>query len=138
MDEAAYYMTAPDRISERQVQDYLLYAYGLRIGEAVALPVTAVDSKQMILRVIGKRNKQRALPPTELKKSSDKTPRYDPKTRLVPCMDRLGARLHFRVFSSSIRSASTGRLLKYSNHRTIIAPRISGPSSRYSARVFPQ
>lgn len=43
----------------------LIYAYGLRIGEAVALPVTAVDSKQMVLRVIGKRNKQRALPLTE-------------------------------------------------------------------------
>lgn len=37
----------------------------MRIGEAVALPVTAVDSKQMVLRVIGKRNKQRALPLTE-------------------------------------------------------------------------
>ena len=39
--------------------------YGLRIGEAVTLPVTAIDSKQMILRVIGKRNKERALPLTE-------------------------------------------------------------------------
>lgn len=43
----------------------VIYAYGLRIGEAVTLPVTAVDSKQMILRVIGKRNKERALPLTE-------------------------------------------------------------------------
>ena len=43
----------------------LIYAYGLRISEAVTLPITAVDSKQMILRVIGKRNKQRALPLTE-------------------------------------------------------------------------
>jgi len=43
----------------------LIYAYGLRIAEAVALPVTAVDSKQMVLRVIGKRNKERALPLTE-------------------------------------------------------------------------
>ena len=43
----------------------LIYAYGLRIGEAITLPVTAVDSTQMILRVIGKRNKQRALPLTE-------------------------------------------------------------------------
>jgi site-specific recombinase XerD len=43
----------------------LIYAYGLRIGEAVTLPVTAVDSKQMVLRVIGKRNKERALPLTE-------------------------------------------------------------------------
>ena len=40
----------------------LIYAYGLRISEAVTLPVTAVDSKQMVLRVIGKRNKERALP----------------------------------------------------------------------------
>ena len=43
----------------------VIYAYGLRIGEAITLPVTAVDSKQMVLRVIGKRNKQRALPLTE-------------------------------------------------------------------------
>jgi site-specific recombinase XerD len=37
----------------------------LRIGEALALPVSAVDSDQMLLRVIGKRNKERALPLTE-------------------------------------------------------------------------
>jgi site-specific recombinase XerD len=43
----------------------LAYACGLRIGEAVALPVSAVDSKRMLLRVIGKRNKERALPLTE-------------------------------------------------------------------------
>jgi site-specific recombinase XerD len=43
----------------------LIYAYGLRITEAVTLPVTAVDSKQMALHVIGKRNKQRVLPLTE-------------------------------------------------------------------------
>ncbi len=28
----------------------LVYAYGLRIGEAIKLPVTAVDSKQLLLR----------------------------------------------------------------------------------------
>jgi site-specific recombinase XerD len=43
----------------------LTYAYGLRISEAITLPVTAVDSKQMVLRLIGKRNKERALPLTE-------------------------------------------------------------------------
>ncbi len=43
----------------------LIYAYGLRISEAVTLPITAIDSKQMILHVIGKRNKQRVLPLTE-------------------------------------------------------------------------
>ena len=44
----------------------LVYAYGLRIGEAIKLPVTAVDSKQLLLRVIGKGNKERALPLTEV------------------------------------------------------------------------
>lgn len=44
----------------------LAYAYGLRIGEAISLPVTAVDSKQLLLRVIGKGNKERALPLTEV------------------------------------------------------------------------
>ena len=43
----------------------LIYAYGLRINEAVTLPVSAVDSKQMVLRVIGKRNKERILPLTD-------------------------------------------------------------------------
>jgi len=39
-----------------------IYSCGLRIGKTVELPVSAIDSKQMLLRVIGKRNKQRALP----------------------------------------------------------------------------
>jgi site-specific recombinase XerD len=43
----------------------LIYAYGLRITEAVTLPISAVDPKQMVLRVIGKRNKERILPLTE-------------------------------------------------------------------------
>jgi len=43
----------------------LIYACGLRLRETVELPVSAVDSKQMLLRVIGKRNKERALPLTE-------------------------------------------------------------------------
>jgi site-specific recombinase XerD len=43
----------------------LIYAYGLRISEAITLPVTAVDSKRLLLRVIGKRNRERALPLTE-------------------------------------------------------------------------
>lgn len=37
----------------------------MRISEAVTLPVSAVDSKQMVLRVVGKGNKERILPLTE-------------------------------------------------------------------------
>jgi site-specific recombinase XerD len=37
----------------------------LRITEAITLPISAVDSKQMVLRVIGKGNKERILPLTE-------------------------------------------------------------------------
>jgi site-specific recombinase XerD len=40
----------------------MMYGCGLRIGEAVSLPVGAVDSKRMSLRVIGKRNKERCVP----------------------------------------------------------------------------
>jgi integrase/recombinase XerD len=43
----------------------LIYAYGLRITEAVTLPISAVDSKQMVLHVIGKGNKERILPLTD-------------------------------------------------------------------------
>lgn len=43
----------------------LIYAYGLRMSEAITLPVAAVDSTQMVLRGIGKRNKQRVLPLTD-------------------------------------------------------------------------
>lgn len=42
-----------------------MYACGLRIGDAVALPVSAVDSREMVLRVIGKRNRQRLIPINE-------------------------------------------------------------------------
>ncbi len=37
----------------------------MRITEAVTLPISAVDSKQMLVRVVGKRNKERILPLTE-------------------------------------------------------------------------
>ena len=40
----------------------LMYACGLRIGEAVALPVSAIDSPQMLLRIVGKGDKERAVP----------------------------------------------------------------------------
>jgi len=40
----------------------LMYACGLRIGEAAALPISAIDSRQMLLRIVGKGNKERAVP----------------------------------------------------------------------------
>ncbi len=43
----------------------LIYAYGLRISEAVSLPISSIDSKQLLLHVIGKRNKERVLPLTK-------------------------------------------------------------------------
>jgi len=39
-----------------------MYVTGLRIGDAVRLPITAVDSQSMVLRVIGKGNKERIIP----------------------------------------------------------------------------
>ena len=43
----------------------LIYSYGLRIREAAKLPIRAIDSNAMTLRVIGKRNRERILPLTE-------------------------------------------------------------------------
>ena len=40
----------------------LTYACGLRISEAVALPIAAIDSAQMLLRIMGKGAKERAVP----------------------------------------------------------------------------
>jgi len=42
-----------------------MYACGLRISEAAKLPITAVDSKQILLRIVGKRNKERVVPLSE-------------------------------------------------------------------------
>lgn len=39
-----------------------MYGCGLRIGEAVKLPISAIDSRQRLLRVVGKRNKERVVP----------------------------------------------------------------------------
>src|SRR5262249_3620563 len=40
----------------------LMYACGLRISEAAALPVTAIDKTSGLLRVVGKGNKERIVP----------------------------------------------------------------------------
>ena len=42
-----------------------MYACGLRIGDAVKLPISAVDSKAMVLRIVGKRNRERYFPINE-------------------------------------------------------------------------
>ena len=39
-----------------------MYACGLRISEAVGLPVGAIDSQQKLIRLVGKGNKERAVP----------------------------------------------------------------------------
>jgi len=39
-----------------------MYACGLRIGDAVKLSISAVDSQNMVLRVIGKGNRERLVP----------------------------------------------------------------------------
>jgi len=39
-----------------------MYACGLRVGDAIRLPVSAVDSQAMLLRIIGKGNKERIIP----------------------------------------------------------------------------
>jgi site-specific recombinase XerD len=54
-------------IATLQRPDYQLccsfmLALGLRIGDVVALPVAAIDATQMLVRVIGKRNKERVVP----------------------------------------------------------------------------
>jgi integrase/recombinase XerD len=40
----------------------LMYSLGLRISESHTLPVSAIDSKRLVLRVIGKRNTERIVP----------------------------------------------------------------------------
>ncbi|HKM63628.1 MAG TPA: tyrosine-type recombinase/integrase [Acidisphaera sp.] len=66
----------PESLAEEQVRRLLggvrnpvhrtclsvMYACGLRIGEATTLEVTAVDRGRRVLRVIGKGNKQRLVP----------------------------------------------------------------------------
>jgi site-specific recombinase XerD len=39
-----------------------MYACGLRLSEGASLPVSAVDSKQMLLHIIGKGSKERVVP----------------------------------------------------------------------------
>ncbi len=39
-----------------------MLALGLRIGDVVVLPVKSIDATQMLVRVIGKRNKERVVP----------------------------------------------------------------------------
>jgi integrase/recombinase XerD len=41
---------------------HLMYCCGLRISEAVSLPVGNIDSRHMVLRIIGKRNTEHLVP----------------------------------------------------------------------------
>jgi site-specific recombinase XerD len=66
----------PAALSDRQVRQLLsvirnpvhrtvftlMYACGLRISEAATLPVSAIDRAHMVLRIIGKGNKERRVP----------------------------------------------------------------------------
>jgi integrase/recombinase XerD len=49
----------------------LMLALGLRIGDVVALTVHSIDATQMLVRVIGKRNKERVLPLPQMPRSAD-------------------------------------------------------------------
>jgi len=42
-----------------------MYSCGLRLNEACGLPISAINSKQMLLRIVGKRNKERVVPLSE-------------------------------------------------------------------------
>lgn len=42
-----------------------IYSLGLRCGEAIALPISAIDSCRMLVRIVGKRNRERAVPLSE-------------------------------------------------------------------------
>jgi site-specific recombinase XerD len=39
-----------------------MYACGLRIGEAATLEIASIDSDSLLLRIIGKGNKERRVP----------------------------------------------------------------------------
>lgn len=39
-----------------------MYTLGLRLKEGITLPISSIDSSQMIVRIIGKRNKERVIP----------------------------------------------------------------------------
>ncbi len=105
----------------------LIYAYGLRLTAAIVLPLTAVDAKQMRLRVIGKGNKERLLPLTAAIRhmlrevwQTHRSPRWlFPRRRLlshlpdataraafIPARNQCGLGTHFRPHSLRHRFAT--------------------------------
>src|ERR1700720_174707 len=73
---AKHYNRSPELLAEEEVRRFppgarnpirrgcfsLIYGCGLRISEAAALPVTAIDKTSGVLRVVGKGNKERVVP----------------------------------------------------------------------------
>ncbi|MBL8088627.1 MAG: tyrosine recombinase [Chthonomonas sp.] len=54
-------LSTPSGLRDRALLE-LLYGAGLRISEAVTLPISAIDRESVTLRVHGKRNKTRLIP----------------------------------------------------------------------------
>ena len=65
-EEVERLVASPDGSKPRQLRDRamleLLYATGLRVSELCGLEMTAVERRMGVLKVIGKGNKQRAVP----------------------------------------------------------------------------
>jgi integrase/recombinase XerD len=80
----------------------IIYALGLRLGEALALEPGHIDSKQMVLRVIGKGQKERMLPlsPMLLAELRAYWQKVQPKQWLFP-----GKRKDRRLDASAVQRA---------------------------------
>src|SRR6267142_2701625 len=157
---AAHYMRSPDLLSEEEVRTYLLYlrderailaqvrnpihrasfqlmyACGLRIGEAAKVEVRDIESAEGLLRVIGKGDKERRVPLPEamLAELRRLWPAHHNPRWVTPNRSGTGPvskNALWRTFRLSVRAAGIKRPISphslrhsYASRRTICRPMV--------------
>jgi site-specific recombinase XerD len=101
-----------------------MYACGLRVGDAVKLPVSAVDAQNMVLRAVGKGDKERIIP---INAALLKLLRETWKTHRNP--DKLFPRSHGR---QSISEESLGNAFRAARKQLGFGPEFTTHVLRHS------
>jgi integrase/recombinase XerD len=122
-EEVMQFLDTAKQVRDRSLLD-VCYTCGLRVSELVSLQVSDIDSRRMVIRVLGKGQKERLVPisPRLLQVLRTYWLRYRPKTWLFPGVD-----LDKRLTENTVR-----RLCDQGAERARLRKRITPHTLRHS------
>jgi integrase/recombinase XerD len=122
-EEVMQFLDTAKQVRDRSLLD-VCYTCGLRVSELVSLQVSDIDSRRMVIRVLGKGQKERLVPisPRLLQVLRTYWLRYRPKSWLFPGVD-----LDKRLTENTVR-----RLCDQGAERARLRKRITPHTLRHS------